>query len=629
MKEIVRDEKVDNYEQMSVLLHQKKAILAEKKKKYSELTSAHYRTNQDLIRMQKALKNQTSKINAATATYVDVKVSLAKAQAERDYSERLNVSSEQFEFDESTQLEEISKSRESLQEKLDEYRELKTDLSGMRDKFASHHQRLRQECLNVGYFCRDARTKVSADIKKKLDRAHFDPTSASKTHGQNLNKTTMTIANRVLDCREEVLGFFRTQILKMKREERISQEQKALSEERNLSKEDSEAATESEVNSFVKKQRLFNTKDEIGGGSTDGEQNSNCNVKNPVPPKEPPSSSVPPNLLNAAGRGNMVGTMARQKRKDRASPWSAVNVDRIGDDLIRGCEVEGVNCKLKSLKQALQSHLLYQLCLILFLEKELRSEKYGDGNTDSMCNQREDIDANNNVEEVNYKATVETSKSKKKNSVGQCAKLCAINNEALKNDDSYIQYGSHYIKELCTELEKMESSVVDASNKHEEALYSACISGIGGRRTTTSNDPVNDETKYVEVSPSKASGYISKSVISLRTRKSLRESQQKSGEADLQDGLSGWITKSKFEEKMKKLLSAEVRSMKSVPIELGLAKLASIHQTSSYITLQHAQEKTSRERATIAMALKGHISESPILPNSPEKKVCIEGLEKL
>jgi hypothetical protein len=84
------------------------------------------------------------------------------------------------------------------------------------------------------------RAKMDNDIKKHLDRQNFDPNNASKKHLRNTNKSAMTVANRVLDCREEVLGFFKQQILKVKREDRLAQEERDILAERKISKENSQ-----------------------------------------------------------------------------------------------------------------------------------------------------------------------------------------------------------------------------------------------------------------------------------------------------------------------------------------------------------------------------------------------------
>ena len=81
---------------------------------------------------------------------------------------------------------------------------------------------------------------MDSEIRRNLERHNFDPNNSTKKHIRNANKSAMTVANRVLDCREEVLGFFKQQILKVKREERLAQEEREMLAKQKISKEDSE-----------------------------------------------------------------------------------------------------------------------------------------------------------------------------------------------------------------------------------------------------------------------------------------------------------------------------------------------------------------------------------------------------
>ena len=81
---------------------------------------------------------------------------------------------------------------------------------------------------------------MDTDVKKHLDHQNFNPENACKKHLRNTNKSAMTVANRVLDCREEVLGFFKQQVLKVKRDERIAQEERDLMAEKNILQENSQ-----------------------------------------------------------------------------------------------------------------------------------------------------------------------------------------------------------------------------------------------------------------------------------------------------------------------------------------------------------------------------------------------------
>lgn len=92
------EDNLTEYERMSIVLEQKKSLLTERKKRYSELTTLQYNANQELIRMQKALKNQTANISAATKKYVDINVNLALADADCEYFKN-NLTSHSVGFD--------------------------------------------------------------------------------------------------------------------------------------------------------------------------------------------------------------------------------------------------------------------------------------------------------------------------------------------------------------------------------------------------------------------------------------------------------------------------------------------------------------------------------------------------
>jgi hypothetical protein len=91
------------HDRMCAVLEEKKILLAERKKQYSLLTTAQYNSNQELIRMQKALKNQTANINAATRKYVDNNVNIALAEADSEYYQN-KISSHSKGFDQVTSI---------------------------------------------------------------------------------------------------------------------------------------------------------------------------------------------------------------------------------------------------------------------------------------------------------------------------------------------------------------------------------------------------------------------------------------------------------------------------------------------------------------------------------------------
>lgn len=202
------------------------------------------------------------------------------------------------------------------------------------------------------------------------------------------------------------------------------------------------AHTENEVESFVKKQKIFPSGDEQ---HTDEKPDNNAapgtnpSLQPRPPSNEPPSRGMATVMAGlSSNRGNFVGTSARQRRKERSSPFSAINIDRIGEDLIRGCETEGNTSKLRALKAAMQSHLLYQLSIILMVENELRSEKLivkrtdNESSTEGALHAGEDDVRRNRVEGAGGQ-------------FGQAlGKLCSLRTADIANDENYLVFSRQY-----------------------------------------------------------------------------------------------------------------------------------------------------------------------------------------
>ena len=75
------------------------------------------------------------------------------------------------------------------------------------------------------------------------------------------------------------------------------------------------------------------------------------------------------------------------------------------------------------------------------------------------------------------------------------------------------------------------------------------------------------------------------------------------------------------------MLSTEVKVMRDIPIELGLAKLTSIRQTSNHVTVTQIQSQKERDRQTMTTAFSSAQAESAAKPL--QTKIYIAGLEKL
>ena len=205
--------------------------------------------------------------------------------------------------------------------------------------------------------------------------------------------------------------------------------------------------TEDEVDAFVKKQKIFPAKDENSNENTD--QDSPVDMQ----PK-PPSSEIPTAVLNnltnnLMGRGNFLGGTARQRRKERGSLFSSVNIDRIGEELIRACETEGNTSKLRALKQSMKNHVLYQISLILLLEHELNSEALSPEQLQKEYDECNDL--NSRQEGRDSDPTRGRGKGFSRAMTGgqfgqNLGKLCGLTAAESKNQEGYITPANSYIE---------------------------------------------------------------------------------------------------------------------------------------------------------------------------------------
>lgn len=225
------------------------------------------------------------------------------------------------------------------------------------------------------------------------------------------------------------------------------------------------AITENEVDSFVKKQKIFSDENI----SENADHLSDPSAVKPLQPK-PPSKENPSAMLNLGanlmGRANLVGSTARQRRKERNSVFSSVNIDRIGEDLIRGCETEGNTSKLRALKQAMRHHVLYQLSFILMLENELsgekevceriRKESWEESVLNSMLN-GETPSSTSVEEEAQYPSRMGTAHANnrinnRKTADGQfgqnLGKLCRLSSSDITNAENFLSSGNLYVNSV-------------------------------------------------------------------------------------------------------------------------------------------------------------------------------------
>ena len=77
------------------------------------------------------------------------------------------------------------------------------------------------------------RSKLTHEMKKAQSSRHDRRSSAgTRLHVKNLSDAISIVADRVLDSREELRGYFRNQMLKLQREHRLVQEAEDLHRQR-------------------------------------------------------------------------------------------------------------------------------------------------------------------------------------------------------------------------------------------------------------------------------------------------------------------------------------------------------------------------------------------------------------
>lgn len=123
----------------------------------------------------------------------------------------------------------VVESRDQLVLKLAEYRSCRESFGSTRQEVTGDCNRARQECLDASFYCQDIRTKFTHDLKKaQLSKAQNRSSVGTRVHIKNLSDAISLIADRVLDSREELKGYFKNQMQKMKREQRLMQEAEDL-----------------------------------------------------------------------------------------------------------------------------------------------------------------------------------------------------------------------------------------------------------------------------------------------------------------------------------------------------------------------------------------------------------------
>lgn len=236
---------------------------------------------------------------------------------------------------------------------------------------------MKQSCLDTAFYCQDLKTKLTHDLKKSLhSKSNYENIKSTKLYHKYLNETISLLADRVLDSRQELKGYFKNQVMKLQREQRIMEETEAANKlKEKLIAEENGMSTKEEVDRYLKANKLF---------GADKEDNGNQNIEphNPSSPRSAISStpnskltpkppSLMPNSSLSPRPGNLVGMTAAARRKIRGTQSTAMNLDDICEELLQVCQLDGKRYRLETLKKMLQGHVMYQLCFLTLVQSDL------------------------------------------------------------------------------------------------------------------------------------------------------------------------------------------------------------------------------------------------------------------
>lgn len=238
--------------------------------------------------------------------------------------------------------------------------------------------RVKQSCLDTAFYCQDLKTKLTHDLKKSLhSTSNYENIKSNKLYYKHLNETISLVADRVLDSRQELRGYFKNQIMKLQRDQRIMEETEAANKlKEKLIAEENGMSTKEEVERYLKANKLFGADKEDPGIASEPQNPSSPRPPIPSTPNtkltpKPPTAPLMPNTALSPRAGNLVSMTAVAKRKIRGTQSTAMNLDEICDELLQVCQLDGKRCRLESLKKMLQGHVMYQLCLLTLVQSDL------------------------------------------------------------------------------------------------------------------------------------------------------------------------------------------------------------------------------------------------------------------
>jgi hypothetical protein len=204
---------------------------------------------------------------------------------------------------------------------------------------------------------------------------------STKLYHQHLNESISLVADRVLESRQELKGYFKNQIMKLQREQRILEETETANKlKAKKIAEENGVSTKEEIEKYLRANRLFGADKEESPASSSAMNQQQPSSPRPSAPQvpsnsklipKPPAAPLLPNTSLSPRAGNMVTMTAASKRKIRGTQSTVMNLDDICEELLTVCQLDGKKYRLVSLKKMLQGHVLSQLCLLTLIQSDL------------------------------------------------------------------------------------------------------------------------------------------------------------------------------------------------------------------------------------------------------------------
>lgn len=623
---------------LSNRIKRKSSVLTEIKSQLGDVNKKLLELNQCCARLHSALKKQNNIIMQENNQYVDLSVQLALTEAEleeKTISEKILSHDVDNRFKMST----VTESRKKLLTALEEYKSCKDRFIDKRQDILNNNHEMIEKCIESLFVFERFHANLYDDVKAEVYNCKQN---AHKfvSHQDNLNGSIGVLADRIKICRDEVRGFFKNQIQKMMREQRIYDEAEKLKKLKEKTTVDSTGLDSHEIDNFLRQQNILSVDEAENNSSPAGlignmEKSGGNSVQNPIPPKV----NLPSTALH------MIGRTARAKRIVRKMATESVNLDTVASEFIIACEISGKKCKLGSLKQGMQIQMLYQLALILLLHNDL-IETCSSHNVGSLDDAKKLVKCGNLGSSIDESASIEyyieTARL-------YCHSLCMESN-VLEN---LLQAEQGSLLGLLTaaspnDRSDIADSLINNSKPNIESKDSQPPVDIVEMHQNLPSKPINRHLSTIGLDRTKIN-YNSKLLgVSMQEQHVRDMEQQRHRDIEWEKkmeqkmynengiGVREWTNNDYFQKLLQDIIVAELGASPEVPVEFGLAKLSSmissdykVEQLDEKKTLKKLNKQHSQQVDLFKEIMQRKSKASGSTINNYQRQILIDGLSAL